>query len=251
MTSLQGNQGLAANPNPGGGNAGNSGFQSFGSGPTLANLPPEHEREFINSRRITVSFDLKDVGPSGVSAVELWYTTNGRTWDKSPQRLEDANQKSISLDVEGEGVYGITLCAKSGVGLGVRPPQLGDRPQKWIEVDLTKPVVQIQSVVVGAGADKGKLTLAWTARDKNLHRTPITLSYAEKETGPWKAFARELSNANGRYVWTMPEGIPYQFHVKVEALDLAGNIGEAITDEPVKVDLSTPRVIIRTVEPGR
>ena len=55
---------------------------------------------------------------------------------------------------------------------------------------------------------------------------------------------------NGRYVWTMPERVPYQFHVKVEAADLAGNVGEAITSHMVKVDLAQPRVNIITVEPA-
>ena len=47
------------------------------------------------------------------------------------------------------------------------------------------------------------------------------------------------------------EGVPYQFHVKVEALDLAGNIGEAVTPELIKVDLSTPKVRILNVEPSK
>lgn len=248
MTSLVGNQGFAANP-PGGG--GNQNLQPFGGGQDIAHAPAEHERKFVGSKRVSLNFELKDVGPSGVSAVELWYTNNGRSWNKYPQRFDDPNQNKISFDVEGEGLYGVSLCAKSGVGLGERPPQLGDRPQLWIEVDLTRPLVQLHSVTVGNGAEKGKLTISWSARDKNLHRNPITLSYAEKETGTWKPLAEKLSNANGRYVWTMPEGLPYQFHIKVEALDLAGNVGEVITDEMVKVDLSTPRVKILNVESGR
>lgn len=251
--------GLAANQGPVNPNAGivppnNPGQQPFGVNPSqdVANVPADHERKLVNSKRISLSYSLQDVGPSGVSAVELWYTVNGRSWNKYPHRFDDPKQTAIAFDVEGEGVYGISLSAKSGVGLGERPPQFGDRPQLWIEVDLTKPVVQLRDVVVGTGADKGKLFINWTARDKNLHSEPITLSYAEQPTGPWKMFAEKLSNANGRHVWTMPEGgLPYQFHIKVEALDRAGNIGDAITDSLVKVDLSTPKVKILTVEPGR
>ncbi len=249
--SLAGNQGLAANPNAGG-NAipGNQGFQPYVGSQEIANGPAEHERKFVNSKRVTLNFELKDVGPSGVSALELWYTNNGRSWNKSPQRFEDPKQSPITVDLEGEGIYGISLCAKSGVGLGERPPQLGDRPQLWIEVDLTKPVVQLHNVTVGNGPDKGKLTVTWSARDKNLHKKPITMSFGEKETGPWTTFAEHLDNS-GRHVWTMPKEVPYQFFVKVEAVDLAGNVGEAITDGLVKVDLSTPKVKILNVEPGR
>jgi hypothetical protein len=146
-------------------------------------------------------------------------------------------------------VYGFTLVARSGVGLGDRPPQVGDRPQIWVEVDLTKPVVRMQNVLVGQGADKGKLTITWTAQDKNLAREAVSLSYAEQATGPWTTFAEHIPNT-GRYVWSMPEQVPYQFLVRVQAADLAGNIGEAITPNLVKVDLALPKVRILQVEPA-
>lgn len=244
--SLAANQGVVANPN-----LGNPGVQPFGAaGHDSPVAPPANERKFVGSKRISLNYELKEVGPSGVSVVELWYTINGRSWSRYPQRFEDPKQEAIVFDVEGEGVYGITLCAKSGVGLGERPPQLGDRPQIWIEVDLTKPAVQLQNVVVGEGPEKGKLTITWSARDKNMHRDPITLSYATELAGPWKSFGEKLANS-GRHVWNMPADLPYQFYVKVEAVDVAGNVGAAITDGLVKVDLSTPKVKILNVEPGR
>ena len=56
----------------------------------------------------------------------------------------------------------------------------------------------------------------------------------------------------GRYVWTLPsDNVPYQFHVKVEAVDRATNIGDAVTAELVKVDLATPKVRILNVEPSK
>lgn len=210
-------------------------------------FPGLAERRLVNSKRITLNYEVKEKGPSGVSTIELWFTQDGRSWNRRPERYGE--EPNITFDVHGEGIYGITLLAKSGVGLGDRPPQVGDRPQLWIEVDLTKPRVQLNGVSVGTGADKGKLTVTWTASDKNLAARPITLSYAEKATGPWKTFAEKLPNV-GRHVWTMPPEVPYQFHVRVEAADRAGNIGEAATDDLVKVDLSTPKVNILKVAPA-
>jgi hypothetical protein len=214
------------------------------------------ERKFVNSKQINLSYDLRDVGPSGVSAVELWYTLyKGRTWNKLTEypidaRGPDANlSKKLSFEVNEEGIYGISLVAKSGVGLGERPPQAGDRPQFWLEVDLTKPVAQILGVHVGTGIDKGNLAIAWKADDKNLGPAPIRLSYAEQKEGPWTTFADRLAN-NGKHVWKMPDQLPFQFYVRVEAIDLAGNIGEAITFDRVKVDLSLPKAQILKVEPG-
>jgi hypothetical protein len=212
------------------------------------------ERRFVNSKRIVLSCELKDFGPSGVSLVELWYTHDTRSWSKGPEyRLtpgDEQAKQTMTFEVVSEGVYGITLLARSGVGLGDRPPQIGDRPQLWIEVDTTRPTVKLGGVVVGTGADKGKLSISWSAHDKNLRADPITLSFAEKADGTWKTFAEKLPN-NGRYVWTMPtDGVPYQFHVKVEAVDQAGNVGEAITNDLVKVDLANPKVKILNVESG-
>src|SRR5262249_41973933 len=205
--------------------------------------------------RISLNFKLDDVGPSGISAVELWYTQDGRNWQKYPLPAagegqgSNAEKSSLVFDVNDEGVYGFTLVARSGVGLGDRPPQVGDKPQVWVEVDMTRPVVQVQNVVVGRGADKGKLIIAWTARDKNLDRNPITLMYGEKESGPWTPIAQNLENT-GRYTWTMPERVPYQFLVKVEAIDRARNVGASVTPELIKVDLPQPRVHILAVEPA-
>ncbi|MFO0969477.1 MAG: hypothetical protein U0793_28295 [Gemmataceae bacterium] len=212
--------------------------------------PLDHERKLVGSKRITLNYELKDVGPSGVSVVELWYTMDGRSWNKYPVKFgEDPTQKNIAFDVVGEGLYGITLVAKSGVGLGERPPQAGDRPQIWIEVDLTKPDVRLQNVMVGQGPEKGKLFITWMARDKNMARDPITLSYAESPSGPWTPIASKLANT-GRHIWTMPERVPYQFYLKVEAIDQAGNIGEAVTESLIRVDLAQPKVRILNVEPA-
>jgi hypothetical protein len=224
---------------------------------TIANPPfqgtgfqPVPDRKLVNNKRINLKYEVKEVGPSGVSSVDLWYTQDGRSWNKYPPRLsETPNSPNIIFEVNGEGLYGLTLVAKSGVGLSVRPPQLGDRPQIWVEVDLTKPTVQIQNATVGQGADKGKLFILWTAQDRNLAPEPITISYASEKTGPWTNIVSHQANA-GRYVWNMPERVPYQFYLRVEALDLAGNVGSAITSEMVKVDLSQPRVNILNVEPA-
>jgi hypothetical protein len=241
LTTVTAAGGLAPGPTP----AAPERPQEHSSGPVAA------DRKLVNSKRINLNYDLKEVGPSGVSVIELWYTMDSRSWNKHPTRFgEDPTQKSITFDVVDAGVYGITLVAKSGVGLGDRPPQIGDRPHLWIEVDTTRPQVQLHGVTVGTGADKGKLTVAWSARDKNIEQVPIVLSYGEQATGPWKPFTPDKLKNTGQYVWQMPGDVPYQFHVRVEAADRAGNVGEAISENLIKVDLSNPKVRILNVEPA-
>jgi hypothetical protein len=86
----------------------------------------------VRSRRISLNFALSDIGPSGVSAVELWYTRDGKEWalcdgvPKSPPYL---------VEVDEEGKYGFTLLARSGAGLSKKPPAPGDEPQIWVIVE--------------------------------------------------------------------------------------------------------------------
>jgi hypothetical protein len=226
-------------------------------------------RYLVNSKRISLNYGLKDLGPSRVSLVELWITRDGRNWQKykedtNVQFKEDANaqansigQASLIVEVNDEGLYGFTLVARSGVGLGERPPQVGDPPQVWVEVDLTKPVVRILNIEPPRTIDDRNLTITWSATDKNFDQKPITLSYIEPRgntgeqpvpgDGPWTTIVKDLENT-GRYVWTMPQGVPFRMYFKVEATDRAGNVGEAKTPNPILVDLSKPKVTITNVE---
>jgi hypothetical protein len=246
---------------------GNVGRHSVMVGPGAAGLAPnagaapqpagQTPLRIVNSTTISLNYKIDDVGPSGVSAVELWYTQDGRSWQKHSEQKRDERKPDETtpkppyvVEVSGEGVYGFTLVVRSGVGLGDRPPQLGDPPQIWVEVDKTRPVVHLLNVEVGQGAATGSLTVAWTATDKNLGPQPITLSYATQTDGPWTPITQGPIDNNGRYVWRMPPGVPYQFHVKVEATDKAGNVGSAQTTQLVKVDLAKPRPTIIDVNPG-
>jgi hypothetical protein len=201
----------------------------------------------VNSKHISLNYEVKEKGRSGVSVVELWYTQDGRNWQKYDEKPYNP---PYVIDVSDEGLYGFTLVVRSGVGLSERPPQVGDPPQVWVEVDLTKPVVRLQGVEVGRGADSGKLTIVYQASDKNLARQPITLSFAETAAGPWKPIVTSVEN-QGRYVWQMPQEVPYQFLVRVEAADRAGNIGTDETVKAVAVDLALPKGVILEVAPAK
>jgi hypothetical protein len=205
--------------------------------------------QHVNNKRISLNYEIKEEGPSGVSSVELWATTDGREWKMV--KADPTHQPPMVYEAPGEGVYGFTLVVKSGVGLSERPPRAGDAPQVWVEVDLTKPVVQWVAADVGRGLDTGKLTITWKATDKkdNLAREPITLSYAKDEQGPWTQIAANLENT-GQYIWRMPPGVPYKFLVKAEAVDKAGNSNSNVTSAPVLVDLAQPKGLILGVGPA-
>jgi hypothetical protein len=92
------------------------------------------------------------------------------------------------------------------------------------------------------------LNIQWKASDKNLASHPITISYAEKVDGPWQPVRSNLDNS-GRYQWPLRSGSPAAMYVRVEAKDLAGNVGIGQTPMPIHVDMARPTVQIVDVEP--
>jgi hypothetical protein len=199
----------------------------------------------VNSKRITINYEVKGVGPSGLSGVELWCTQDGKTWKK--RDVAPHAQPPYVVEVEAEGLYGFTLLAKNGIGLGKEAPQPGDLPQIWVEVDQTSPVVQLTSIHANCAHQHQDVVIRWKANDKNLGPRPVTLSYAASEEGPWQTMAANLPNT-GRYVWPLPAEAPARFLVRVEATDLVGNVGSAQTPKPVLMDRAQPTVSIIGVD---
>jgi hypothetical protein len=215
--------------------------------------PPGTAVRMVNSKRFTLNYEVTEVGKSGISAVELWSTSDGRFWQKmSEQKRSEGKEVKppYEVNVEKEGLYGFSLVIRSGVGLSVQAPQAGDPPQVWVEVDLTQPVVRITKVDVGRGPQAGSLNIFWTANDKNLGRDPITLSFAERAEGPWSSIIANRENT-GQYMWRMPPDVPSQVYLRVEAVDRAGNIGSAETSKPIIVDLVLPKAVIKDIAPNK
>jgi len=199
-----------------------------------------------NRKCLTLNYEVKDVGPSGVSGVELWYTRDGKDWRRHESAPE--TKPPYLIEVQEEGLYGFTLLAKNGIGLSKEPPHRGDLPQVWVEVDLTKPTVALTDVKPVLRDQEPMLNIQWKASDKNLASQPITISYAEKANGPWRPIGSNLDNS-GQYQWPLRSGSPATMYVRVEAKDLAGNVGIAQTPTPVHVDIARPTVRIVDVEP--
>jgi hypothetical protein len=212
--------------------------------PAATSAPAPSDIRLVNSKRVSFNYEVKNVGSSGVTAVELWCTRDGRSWKKL-KTFEQAHPPCV-FEVDEEDLYGFTLVVRSGVGLG-KQPQEGDKPQVWVEVDTTRPVVRLMGVEAGP-ADRGRsLTIRWKATDKNLGPRPINLLYATQAAGPWKPIATQVENT-GHYVWQMPSDVPHHLLVRVEAVDLVGNLGVAQTTNPLLDDLSQPTASILAVE---
>ncbi len=202
-----------------------------------ASDPAAPSIRMVNSKRVTLNFELKDVGASGVSGVELWCTQDAHTWKKG--EIEAQTNHSFTVEVKEEGLYGFTLLARNGSGVGKEDaPAPGEQPQVWVMVDVTKPTVQISSVEINHVGKEPTVEIHWSAKDKNLGPKPITLSFAEQSEGPWTPIAAGVENS-GSYEWQPPATAPHRLYLKVEAVDMPGNTASAQTANPLRLDTAT------------
>jgi hypothetical protein len=216
-------------------------------------LPPV---KVVKSKEVTLEYALGKVGPSGIGAVQLWLTdNNGDSWrlyaeDPDPKPPLQNGKCQRTVELPGEGVFGISLVVRSRAGLGKPPPKRGDLPQMRIEVDLTPPVVKLDEPKPDPNR-RDALVITWTATDPDhpdLAANPITLQWAERK-GDWKTIAARLPNT-GKYVWQLPADIPVHVYLRLVARDAAGNEGVFETAEPQLVDLSEPEgMLLGVVNP--
>jgi hypothetical protein len=222
-------------------------------GPAPPTAPPLRH---VKTREFQLGCTITNQGESGVQGIDV-YVLRDNVWQKftpDPKQCKILGDKAIcAVKVQSNGRWGFTLIPRSGVGLANPPPRPGDPPQIWIEVDETKPVVSIDNVVVGQGQDLGRLSVYWTASDVHLGPKPITLYYGSGKDGPWTPLAKGLENTRVYTVDTrsLSPRLPFEFYLKVEAVDEAGNVGSAVTPNTVKIDTKIPTPSgVDVIKPG-
>jgi hypothetical protein len=219
--------------------------------PPAAALPQRPSNaQMVNNTRLQLAYEVEKSGPSGVKLLELWLTRDeGRTWEKFLEHTQlDA---PLTVDLPGEGLFGLTIVAYSGAGFTTGPPQPGDTPEMRVEVDMRPPEV----VLTGIYPDPGRadsVILTWKAEDKNLTSTPITLEWSDNaDSASWTPVTPNgaaIGNS-GTYTWNLPSRVPYRVYLRVRARDTAGNIGEYKTTQSVPIDLKKPEVKLKSIVP--
>lgn len=194
-------------------------------------LPVNPLARRVNSRSFALEYELSGVGNEGVAKVEAWGTHDGgQSWQR--YAVDDDNRSPLQVTVDGEGEYGFSIVVVGGSADHGAPPQRGDTPALWIEVDLEPPMARILSVDAARGADGGELTVAWEADDAHLEPRPIALYYSSRPAGPWTPIATSLENL-GEFTWPIERHVPRRVYLKLEARDAAGNVSAFQTAEPV------------------
>jgi hypothetical protein len=209
--------------------------------PVPGHLP---QLQYINTRQISIDYQVTKAGPSGIAKVELWATRNdGQTWEKF---ADNPNLKPpMVVDLKEEGVYGFRVVVQSKAGRYQPPPTAGSRPEVRVELDVTPPAAQLFRPEPDP-KQNDTLMLSWNATDKNLTPTPITIQWAEDPGKEWQTIVADYPN-EGRYPWKLPKDVPYMVYLRLTVKDTAGNVSTAETPNPICIDLTEPEAVIREV----
>ncbi|HWL09356.1 MAG TPA: hypothetical protein VNQ76_13190 [Planctomicrobium sp.] len=201
---------------------------------------------YLNSLLFRMGYNLQEVGPSGVSQVDLYITEDGgKQWFHYGVDPDRVSPMEISVPKDGE--YGFAFRVTNGQGLVPVPPQPGEAPETTVVVDRVAPTATIHPVRYADRKDLNQVLISWTTRETDLAERSVALSYSTTGTGPWIPIQNWQPNA-GQLVWTVPSTLNQSFYVRLELRDRAGNVSSAQTDSPFLIDRSQPRARVTEIE---
>lgn len=196
----------------------------------------------VGSRSFAMHYQLRNVGPAGVSKVEIYLTQdNGQTWQRFAEDADRTPPFEVTLPKDGR--YGLSVVVTNAAGWH-RPPKAGDRPQLFLEIDTTAPEAELYEPAPDP-AGGNALVISWAARDARLGERPVSLFYAESREGARKPIQTGLS-ASGEHRWEIPTGTHHKVYLFLVAEDMSGNTSMAVTPQPVLIDFSRPEAVITT-----
>jgi hypothetical protein len=213
--------------------------------PTIAAVKPNVQ--LLSSRRCTLSYAFDGTAAAMVKRVEVYVTRDeGRTWLNLG---EDADRQSpVEVMLPEDGAYGFVVLVSTATQPAA-PPTSGEAADWAIEVDTIPPEVSIDSVLPGVGDDAGLISLRWSVRDKNPKPDAVELSWSNSTEGPWQSIAKGL-RAEGQYRWPVPPQAGTRLFFRLEAGDLAGNLGKFVTPQPVSLEVGKPRAKVLGINPA-
>lgn len=219
----------------------------FRQGNNINRIPDGQYAKLSNSKKFELDYQVDHIRPTEIAALEIWITEDGgNSW--SLHSNDTDKQSPVVIDVDEDGVYGYRIRIKTVDGLESIQPTKGDAADVWVEVDTTKPSVELTSLPYGRARDAGKLIVNWRATDKRLATKPITLFYSVNLDGPWQILVEKLPNS-GQFKWPVTNRIPKNVFLRIEAIDAAGNKNVHQTAQAVDLSGLNPRGMIRSVRP--
>ena len=216
--------------------------------PPLTQQAAANGAQLIRNRMFDLSYEVEGVGPSGVSAVELFVTEDGgQQWFRYGR---DGDLRSpFQVDTRSEGTFGFAVRVTNGLGFGDPPPQPGERPSIVVTVDQTPPDIRlgVPQVLIDGG---GQVQINWQVADSNPARDgSVRLEYATNANGPWTP-AFDWQADRGGYQMPIDRGFNSGLYFRLSARDAAGNTASRQTLQPVIIDQNRPKARLLQVHPA-
>lgn len=179
----------------------------------------------IRSRDLELHYRLPAGEPDAI--VELWYTRDrGATWQS--YGVDEDRSSPIVFTAPAEGLYGLTLVVQDAAR-SMPAPSPRSRPQRWVFVDYTPPLLQVDGAEIAVGPERRMLSIRWTAHDENFPARPITLAWRGAGQTDWQVLPEALPNL-GRFEWSDLRDAKLPLAVRLTARDQAGNITERVIE---------------------
>jgi hypothetical protein len=195
------------------------------------------ESALVNSPIFNLDYEVRELGPSGVSSVELFVTEDGgQQWFRYDK---DADLKSpFQVDTRGEGNFGFAVRVRNGLGFADPPPQPGQPPEILVTVDTTSPTIELVQPSIRAEG-LGSIHLSWRINDAHPANAPVRLEQSTLPNGPWTPVFDWQADQGG-HQWAVRPGTPPALYFRLLARDAAGNVSTSQTPQPVVVDTRKP-----------
>ena len=122
-----------------------------------------------------------------------------------------------------EGLYGFYVVLRNAYGASSPAPTAETEAQRWVLVDFTLPVVQVQDARLDSSpATSRRVQLRWSAYDAHLPPRPVWLHYRTENEANWTPIVERLTN-HGRYDWDVPDSVSGHVWIKLTVRDRVGH----------------------------
>lgn len=215
--------------------SGDTGIAAAGGGMEYRGRP----LQLSKSRRFAWDYEVPDVrGPAGRMRAELWTTQDaGVTWQRTA--IDNDGRSPIDVTLPAAGLYGVRLELVADAADDSGGPRSGAAPDAWIGVDQEPPQAELTAISRDESTPDGALVIRYVVHEPLIAPRSVRLLYSPNPDGPWATIATGLEN-QGEHRWVPDKAVPAKVSIRIEAADLAGNVGSATSAD--QVSIAPPRL---------
>jgi hypothetical protein len=209
------------------------------------------------TRQVNLQIRSVDGGPARtVANVQLWHSVDkGANWTPGPKITEGF--ESIAWTAPNDGEYLLALVGTDVAGNANAMPVAPRDALAGILVDSQPPLLRLTLSTgvreVNAPADGSsrrvfkpgdQVLIDFGVDDMRLAENPVSIAFQADPNAPWQLLGEGLPADKG-FLFAVPDVNSSACRIKVTAVDAAGNVGSAISNEPFTIDNKVEHVEVK------